>query len=172
MLSFYLAMLDDPEDQKTFKDFYETFWPAMYRAAYSILKDKQLTEDAVHNAFLVILKQMKKVKGFGKKQAYIFAVVVARDKAIDLWRKEQRYASLKEAADIGPSFYLDEDKYTTILDELPELYRNVLLLLAIGFKPKEIALIQNKDIRTIYKEIDRGKKMLLEKMKEENDGRA
>lgn len=169
MLALYLAMLDDPEEQQTFIEFYETYWQAMYQMAYRILKEKGLAEDAVHNAFLAILTQMKKVKNFGKQRSYIFAITLARNKAIDIWKKERKRIAFEDIGDEHFVFYLDETELTTILDEIPELYSTILSLLAIGFKPKDIAKIQNKNVDTVYKQIARGKKILLEKMKEEEN---
>lgn len=170
MFALYLAMLDDAEEQQTFIEFYETYWQAMYRMAYRILGQKELAEDAVHNAFLAILTQMKKVKDFGKQRSYIFAITLARNKAIDIWKKERKRIAFEEVDDEHFIFHMDESEFTTILDEIPELYGTILNLYVIGFKPREIAKLQNKDVETVYKQIARGREILRKKMKEEQDG--
>lgn len=64
----------------------------MYRVAYKILKKKHLAEDAVQEAFLSILDYTEKLRSMGKGQKEGFAVVVTRNKALDLLRKEKPMA--------------------------------------------------------------------------------
>ena len=56
MVGLYLTMLEDPEDQQVFREFYETYHQAMFRAAYRVLGSRESAEDAVHDAFLAILE--------------------------------------------------------------------------------------------------------------------
>ena len=83
MVGLYLTMLEDPEDQQVFREFYETYHQAMFRAAYRVLGSRESAEDAVHDAFLAILEQMPKVKQLGMGRSYAFAVVVTKNKAVD-----------------------------------------------------------------------------------------
>lgn len=167
MVGLYLTMLEDPEDQQVFREFYETYHQAMFRATYRVLGSRESAEDAVHDAFLAILEQMPKVKQLGMGRSYAFAVVVTKNKAVDLLRRTRPAVSLDEVGDwlavAGP----EEESCTTVLDELEEPYSTVLTLVGIGFRPREIAKLQRQDVRTVYKQIVRGKKKLLQKLRKD-----
>ena len=57
MLTFYLSLIETEEDKSKFENIYETYRKVMFYTANQILKDEYLAEDAVHSAFLRILKQ-------------------------------------------------------------------------------------------------------------------
>lgn len=48
MISFYLSLLDTPEEKSMFEQLYRLYRQDMYKRAYGILKNKYDTEDAVH----------------------------------------------------------------------------------------------------------------------------
>lgn len=50
-------MLDSDEDKSKFEQLYIAHRDLMYYVAYKILRDAQLSEDAVHTAFLKIMKR-------------------------------------------------------------------------------------------------------------------
>ena len=139
MLAFYLAALDDPQDQEAFLLFYKGRKALMYQVAYNILHDSGLAEDAVHNAFLDILDQIAKLRELSDGQAKGFAIVVTRNKAVDILRKE---------------------KFTLSWEE-------VMQLLGLKFKPAEIANILKRDIQTVYKQIARAKTLLSDILEKE-----
>ena len=60
MLALYLQMLDTPEEKIRFEQIYEKYRGLMYHVADNILHNRQDAEDAVHNAFLQIIKHFKK----------------------------------------------------------------------------------------------------------------
>lgn len=58
----YLQTIDDSSDKVKFERLYLHYQAFMYRIAYHILKNKQDAEDAVHNAFLSIAKNIEKIE--------------------------------------------------------------------------------------------------------------
>ncbi len=54
---FYLLLLDSYEDKSKFEQLYIAYRDLMYYVAYKILRDAQQSEDAVHTAFLKIIKR-------------------------------------------------------------------------------------------------------------------
>ena len=56
MLTLYLQMLDTPEEKVRFEEVYLTYRGLMYHTANRILHNRQDAEDAVHNAFLQVIK--------------------------------------------------------------------------------------------------------------------
>lgn len=162
MLAFYLARLDGPAEKSTFRDFYMDYRQLMYRTALNILKDPHLAEDAVQEAFLSILPHMVRLRGMGEGQKEGFAVVVARNKAVDLLRKKNRAYSWEELDEntLAVEFEFEIDDPDRILGQLPFRYAQVMRLVGLGFRPNEIAQITQTPVRTIYQQIARGKKLL------------
>lgn len=167
MLAFYLAKLDDPKDKNTFRTFYLDHQQLMYRVAFKILKDRYLAEDAVQEAFLSVLSQTEKLRGMGKGQKEGFAVVVTRNKAVDLLRKKNRVSSWEDLDENTLTVEMEIDDSDHIFGQLPFRYAQVMKLVGLGFRPGEIAQITETDVRTIYQQIARSKKLLGEILEKE-----
>ena len=60
---FYLALIDTPEAKNKFEELYISYEKTMFYVANKFLKDKHLSEDAVHQAFYALsttcIKQKK-----------------------------------------------------------------------------------------------------------------
>lgn len=151
---------------------YRKYRDVMYQAAFQVLNDRVTAEDAVHDAFLSILDHIHKIDLFGQGRSYGLAVVLARNKAVDIIRRSKPSVSLEgmEGMEEG-ALVVDADLETEIpcnlLDTLPDCYSSVLKLRVFGFTPTEIAELQDINILTVYKRIARGKKMILEKIRKE-----
>lgn len=166
MLAFYLMQLEAPAAREFFRGFYRRHQQPMYQFALAILKKSALAEDAVHNAFLSMMGEMEKLSRMGEEEQYAFAMVLTRNKAVDLLRQEKQQQPAGELTERLSDPSEPKDGFT-ILDGLPELYSTVLRLVGLGFKPAEIARMQNKEITTVYKQIARSKDLLREKLREE-----
>ena len=59
MLGFYLALLDTAEDKSRFEELYLTYRQDMYKTAFAILRSPQSAEDAVHEAFMIVIGKLK-----------------------------------------------------------------------------------------------------------------
>uniref|UniRef100_UPI00237B055B RNA polymerase sigma factor n=1 Tax=Clostridioides difficile TaxID=1496 RepID=UPI00237B055B len=55
-----------------------------------ILKDDHLSEDAVHNAFLRIIKNIDKIDEVDSPRTKAFIVIIVERIAIDFYRKRKR----------------------------------------------------------------------------------
>ena len=96
MLIYYLQMLDTPEEKMRFEQIYLKYRGLMYRVADSILHNRQDAEDAVHNAFLRIIKHFKKFQTTPVEDLAPQVVVIARNEAISLLRKRKGDAPLED----------------------------------------------------------------------------
>ena len=61
MLSFFTLSIEDDADKVKFEKIYVLYKKKMWYAANSILSDAYLAEDAVHNAFIGIARNIKKI---------------------------------------------------------------------------------------------------------------
>lgn len=96
MLVYYLQMLDTPEEKMRFEQIYLKYRGLMYRVADSILHNRQDAEDAVHNAFLRIIKHFKKFQNTPIEDLAPQVAVIARNEAISLLRKRKGDAPLED----------------------------------------------------------------------------
>ena len=60
MLNFYLLLLDTAEEKVKFEELYYTYRQDMFKTAKAILKNDFDSEDAVHEAFLIVVKKYQK----------------------------------------------------------------------------------------------------------------
>ena len=58
MLVFYLAAIDNDESKNKFEYIYHKYYRFMLRTASSIIRDSSLAEDAVHETFVQLLKEI------------------------------------------------------------------------------------------------------------------
>ena len=61
MLYFYISMVETPEEKTKVEQLYLNYRQTMYHVAYQILKDSFEAEDAVHGAFLRVIKNLDKI---------------------------------------------------------------------------------------------------------------
>ena len=166
----YLQTIDDPSDKVKFEQLYLHYQAFMYQVAFQILQNKQDTEDAVHNAFLSIAKNIEKIGEpiSQRTQGYIFVIV--ERKAIDLYRerKKKECDELNED-EIGISYPLpDEHDLVWCITQLPPRYRQAIFLkYSHGYSVKEIADILGISHAAASKLDQRAKKKLEEICREE-----
>lgn len=57
----YMALIDESENQSKFEEIYNTYKGLMFYVANKILNNEADSEDAVHNAFITIAENIKKL---------------------------------------------------------------------------------------------------------------
>lgn len=62
MLVFYLAAIDNDESKNKFEYIYHKYYRFMLRTASSIIRDSSLAEDAVHETFVQLLKEIDSLR--------------------------------------------------------------------------------------------------------------
>lgn len=85
-----LMMIDTPEDKRKFVILYEKYRYLMFKIARNILRDPYLAEDAVHDAFVHIAQNMNKIGEIESLYTKRYLVTVAKNAAIDLYRRQNR----------------------------------------------------------------------------------
>ena len=91
MLVFYLAMLKTEEERAKMKDIYEEYQPVMLKCACLYTKNKEMAEDAVHNAILSIKKHKNKYLSLPSNDLRKLLVIMTKNKCIDLLRKHSYF---------------------------------------------------------------------------------
>lgn len=170
----YLQMLDSASDRAKFEQLYNKYRGLMHYVANKILLNEQDAEDAVHQAFLAIIKNASKIfsKNFDVKcpETRALVVIIVERKAIDLLRARSRRPEAELDEDIaGWDIPLPGDgPLSDAMAKLPARYREVLMLrFDIGYTTKEIAQLFGTKQETVQRLIGRAKEALREHLEQE-----
>jgi RNA polymerase sigma-70 factor (ECF subfamily) len=88
-------MLETEQERKKMADIYEEHKHALLIYALKVTGYNQaMAEDAVHNAFISIIKEKEKYFCLDSRDFRFSAVIIVRNKCIDLLRKEKPYANI------------------------------------------------------------------------------
>lgn len=165
----YLAMLDSAEEQSKFEQIYEAYRSLMYYAAYEILHNQQDAEDAVHDAFLRIIKNMDKIQAPVCPKTKSYIVTITENRAIDLYRRQKRHPEVEYEDGVKgiQVEYTGGNDLARSIGKLPPKYRQVLILkYRHGYSPREIARILGISEANV-KKLDQRAKAKLERICEE-----
>lgn len=130
----YLSLIDSEEDKSKFEQLYLSYRHVMHYVAKGILKNHHIAEDAVHEAFILIAKNIYKISDVSCPQTKGFVVIVVRNVSLTMLSKEKTvlYTELDE------SFVDDENVLDTIIQnqeqhrivdailEMPDTYKDTL----------------------------------------------
>jgi RNA polymerase sigma-70 factor (ECF subfamily) len=173
-------MVNNPGDSSKLELIYTKYRQLMWREANKILNDPLEAEDAVHIAFVEILKNLAKIDNPLSPQTRNFAAIVTRSRAINLYNKRKRHREVPfeeiESGTLGPRIISESlaDKAelkekVSLLDRLPTQYRDALYLRHnLGYDVKEIALLLGISKANAKKRITRAKTQLARLIKEWN----
>ena len=166
----YLQILESPEEKSILEQIYLEYRGLMYHVAYEILHNDQDAEDAVHQAFVKIVENIKKIDDPVCPKTQNYVVTIVENKAIDLYRANKRKNS---------SLYLDEISGIEVeatrvhglaacMAKLTPRYRQIILLKYYhGFSCKEIAKQLDITEANAIKLDQRAKNKLLQICREE-----
>lgn len=96
MLQFYLSMVNSDEDKALVEFLYKEYKQLMFKTAYSILRRKESAEDAVHDAFLRVIKNLSKFRSYSCKENVSYLVIIVRGIALNMLSDSNRMAELEE----------------------------------------------------------------------------
>ena len=86
----YLQIIENPGDRIKFEQLYRKYRNLMFYIANKILQNQQDAEDAVHNAFLSVAKNISKISDIECPKTRGFLVIIVERKAIDILRNRKR----------------------------------------------------------------------------------
>ncbi|MEY8332336.1 sigma-70 family RNA polymerase sigma factor [Lachnospiraceae bacterium 47-T17] len=132
----FLSMLDTPEEQSKFTRLYETYRYLLWYVAKDILKDKDLAEDAVQEAYLTLTRHMDQVEEVDSPRTKRFLVTITKSRAIDILRRERRMDMTEFADALGDAqdndtldAYLAVERYEQIVAAIRSLDENYRIVL-------------------------------------------
>lgn len=179
MLSLYLHLLDSSEDRNKFEALYNLHKRTMLYKARDILKDDYLAEDAVHDAFLRVIKNFTKIGEVDCPRTRSFLVMIVRNVSLTRLAKLKQEPLMEDMEPLpNDNSTIEDDVFHRIecetimaaLEKLPLQYRDVLYLQYVEeYKLTEIAALFDLSQEVVKKRAQRGKKKLLELLDARSD---
>ena len=177
MLSFCLMMIDSEEEKIKFELLYDLYKKRMWYVANQVLNDPLEAEDAVHDAFIGIAKNIHHIDDPYSKKTLAYVVTASKHSAINIATrsKDRIFYKLEDFKDIPDDEAMkklieSENKEILInaLKEMPELYRDLLYFRYYQeMSEKEIAAQTGANYSTVRKQISRARKLLCELLTKE-----
>lgn len=109
------------EDEEAFRELYERFSDRAFRYALTLLRNRHLAEEVAQEAMIAVWKSAARFEGRSKVSTWIFGI--ARNKALDLLRREKRGDRVPDVPLVAP-------------DPAPAIRRQELVAHAIGGLPE------------------------------------
>ena len=128
-----MTVIDDDDNREGFEILYHKYNRIMYKVAMDILHNHELAEDALSTAFLNISKNFSDISSFPSAKIKNYCVIVIRNAATDILRKEKRFITDYEA------------EYTEIAD-----VENIETISDYNLLKKAIASLSEKDQEILY----------------------
>jgi RNA polymerase sigma-70 factor (ECF subfamily) len=145
-------------DEAAFDEFYEEYFPKVYKYAYKRVKSREVVEDLTSETFIKVLKGLPhfEVKEYGGLDVWIYKI--ERNVIRDWFRRNIGKETLPFEEEWENKFFpILNDPYVTMevseirdfinnaLDEIPAQYKEIINLRFFGRRSlKEIAMILNK----------------------------
>lgn len=130
---------------KSQKQLYYRYCDELYTSAYRIIKETHMAEDALHDAFLLIFRDIRKLKNNDSLLPWMKRVVI--NTSIKMLQRHRRIAYTDNMLIVDMPQWLDPMKGEHIykaISLLPEGYRLVFLLIEVeGYKHAEVAALLN-----------------------------
>lgn len=177
IITFYLSVLDTEEEKNYFEEIYTKYKSKMYGISYGILHNVHDSEDAVHQAFLTIADNLKKIINIPCQELPSYIVIIIRNISINIYNKNKHKAEVstditEEHIPFDVDFFenIDYENLVSVISKLPDNYKDVLFLHYVnGFSCKEVAEMLNMSVENVWKRIERAKKSLKNALEEGTD---
>lgn len=165
-----------PEDSEKIKTLYEIYEQPMYRIAFAVLKNPELAEDAVSDAFVRIIDRLKKFKNPESEKTKAYIVKIIKSTSINIYRKNKRIINRETAIDDSVLQISDSSQNTeenvmermenqnrrNLLNKLDETDRNIIMLrCGNDLTWKEVAERTSMTESTARKRFERARKKLI-----------
>lgn len=165
----------DSEQELKIEHLYHTYKYLLYKVAFDILGDKSLSEDALQETFVRVMKNIHKIGEENCPRTRNFLVVICRNVALDMKRKnslvseyDQNTATAKDVVEATIEAKDSIDRLTGIINGLDPIYRDVFLLRRVhNLSRREIAKILGISLESVKKRLTRAKEYIYERARRE-----
>ncbi len=181
MISFYLSLLDTPEEKSKFEQLYRLYRQDMFKMAYGILENKYDAEDAVHESFMRVMKKLTKISEINCPQTHAYLLIIVKRVVLKILSKQTKTIVVDtDTVEITDDFGLEEyvisnmefERIKYILEQLSDDYYEVLFLeLFMEFSISDIAEQLGLTYENTKKRLQRAKKKFREIAEEKENAK-
>lgn len=173
MLVLYLSFIDDENDRSKFEIVYYAYRERMFIMAESVLHNRQDAEDAVHDTFIKIARNIKSIGEPKSAQTLSYVLKATKNTAINMNDKNRSGNNriyIDSFDNISDEAFFERlnisENYNEVVNailQLDDLYKDVLYYHFVQeMKVSEVADLLGRKKSTVKQQLVRGKKMLLE----------
>lgn len=173
MLALYMTFIDDEKNKPKFEIIYYTYREKMLLMADSVLHNRQDAEDAVHDTFIKIARNMKSIGEPESNKTLSYVLKATKNTAINLHNKNKSNDNriyFDNIDDISDHEFLDKldisENYNKVVQailKLDDKYKDVMFYHFVQeMKVSEVADLLGRKKSTVKQQLVRGKKLLLE----------
>lgn len=167
MLGFYLSMVESDEERSLIEFIYNEYRQLMYKTAFSILHNKFDAEDAVHEAFLRVIKNILKFRSYKCNENVSYLVIIVRGISLNMINKRNNSAELPDnLPDVSSVEEITENKisYENVKNNIekltPALKDIATLFFVEEMSAQEISELLDVNINTVRSSVHRAKNIL------------
>lgn len=178
MLSFYLCEIEDKDNRSKFEQIYFRYKKEMYIIANKILRNREDTEDAVQDAFVLVMRNLDKIDDVDARTTANYIRTIVKNRARQIYNRCKQRESLTEDDDFfsflpdrfqNVESQIERKELAEILEamilKLPDKYREVLYLYYYNEKTySEIASMLDTTEVNARQIARRARKLLEEKL--------
>lgn len=172
MLFLYLAIIDDEDERAKFEKLYYNYRKRMVYEAYLVLHNNADAEDAVHDTFIKIARNMKSIGDPDSDKTLWYVLKAVKNTAINILHKNEKLTNFSELGDVeklsDESFFEQlgiSENYKEVVDairRLDDTYRDAMFYHFVSeMKISEIAELLGRKRSTVKQQLVRGKKILI-----------
>lgn len=165
----FIFTFSDENELHKFEYLYSKYKNLLLSKAYDVLKDYQLAEDAVSEAYIRIYKNLHKIEEPASGKTIAFVVTIARNVALTMLSAQKNRATEEFDEQLPDGTNLEEtmlsnlssEKIYALMNALDENLRNVFLFkYAYDYSNQEIASIFHISEDNVGVRLHRAKKKL------------
>lgn len=174
----FCDMIDSKDGQQKFERIYNLYRKTIYAVAVDIIKDSHEAEDILEETLIKVIGILDDIEedSIGMPKCKNLMITIAKNTAIDHWRKLQRIPSpiedlgIKDTCQNVEELYIDTENFKELVlcfREMDSMYLDVLKLkILYHLSSKKIADILNTSEANVNMRFMRAKRMLAKKLEE------
>ena len=174
VLAMICAVCDEPKHRLRLEEIYHTYCRRMLHVAEGVLHERDAAEDAVHDAFLGIVRHMDTLSRLREDEVRHYVLRAAQNAAISRLRGQKEEFPLSDAAAVAEEDFFallcakdDREELLVVMAQLPRVYRDALYARYVMELPlREAAEMLHVKPETLRKQASRGKDLLAKKLRE------
>lgn len=180
MLTFYLSLVEDHNNDDDFERIYHKYRKMMYKIAKSHTGNQYLAEEAVQNALVNIARNIDRIKNFEEDYLELYLCKVSKNSAFSIMKKERRIAECTVALESAENkeFFQEVISETVIQKELLKMildyiksmepqYSDILTYYYLhNLTLREISIVLKIPLSTVKTRFYASRRLIQEKFKE------